>query len=175
MASCVGQGRRGSLGAGGGYCRPLVRPSWCRGSAAAPIRCSGAQVSIWTTSRTIFAVWPLSLEPRRSGLAGVAVPQPATPTGYLTGRAGAVRPHRRSASRLPRPTKDAVQARRLAIEVRFAAMVTQRNGVRLPHPLPRPPVHNERSRPTLGLIKLKLLLRVVEERTDVQEWLIGGA
>ena len=24
-------------------------------------------VSIWTTSRSIFAVWPLSLEPRRSG------------------------------------------------------------------------------------------------------------
>jgi hypothetical protein len=75
MACRIGQGRRGSLGAGVGYCRPLVRPSWCRGSAAAPIRCSGGQVSIWTTTRTIFAVWPLSLEPRRPGLAGVAVPQ----------------------------------------------------------------------------------------------------
>ena len=37
-------------------------------------------VSIWTTTRTISAVWPLSLEPRQLGLAGVVRPQPATPT-----------------------------------------------------------------------------------------------
>ncbi len=64
--------------------------------------------------------------------------------------------------------------RRLAIEVRFAAMETQRNGVRPHFPFPAR-LHNERSRPALGLIKLKLLLRVVEKRTDVQESLIGGA
>ena len=50
-ASCVGQGRRGSLGAGIGYCHLLVRPSWCRSSADLPIRCSGGLVSIWTTNR----------------------------------------------------------------------------------------------------------------------------
>ena len=33
-------------------CHPRVRPSWSRSSAAAPIRCSGGQVSIWTTART---------------------------------------------------------------------------------------------------------------------------
>jgi hypothetical protein len=53
-------------------------------------------------------------------------------------------------------------------------METQRIGVPAPLPLPGR-LRNERGRPAIGLIKLKLLLRVVEERTDVQEWLVGGA
>ena len=48
------------------------------------------RVSIWVTSRTIFVVWPLSLEPRRPGWPAWSVPKPATPTG-LTGKAGTVR------------------------------------------------------------------------------------
>ena len=36
-----------------------------RALSARLTRCSGELVSIWTTSRAIFAVWPLSLEPRR--------------------------------------------------------------------------------------------------------------
>ena len=49
-------------------------------------------VSIWTTSRSIFAVWPLSLEPRRSGWP--AWPSPSeTPCRPATqaGRAGRAR------------------------------------------------------------------------------------
>jgi hypothetical protein len=55
-------------------------------------------------------------------------------------------------------------------------METQRNRVRH-HFLFPARLRNERSPPALalGLIKLKLLLRMVEKRTDVQEWLIGGA
>ena len=43
--------------------KPHQPPRWFRSAAAAPIRCSGGRVSIWTT----LTVWPLSLEPRRSG------------------------------------------------------------------------------------------------------------
>ena len=64
--SCVGQVRRGSLEVGDGSCRPRVPPRWSRSSAAAPIRCSGGQVSIWTTNR-----------------AGSGHPQRAAPVGPM--------------------------------------------------------------------------------------------
>jgi hypothetical protein len=82
--SCVGQGRRGSLEAGDGSCRPRVPPRWSRSSAAAPIRCSGGQVSIWTTNRTIFRSLAAVHGTSAVRLAGVAIPQTQTamPAGY---------------------------------------------------------------------------------------------
>jgi hypothetical protein len=69
-------------------------------------------------------------------------------------------------------TNDASQARRLsAIEVRFGAMETHRNRVRALFPA----ACAMSAAVQRGLIKLKLLLRMVEKRTDVQEPLIGSA
>ena len=62
-------------------CSCIMKPP----SPHVPIRCSGEPVSIWTTSRTIFAAWPLSLEPRAAGVGRRGPsPKPATPAGYLT-------------------------------------------------------------------------------------------
>jgi hypothetical protein len=71
-------------------------------------------------------------------------------------------------------TKDGSQALRL-LEVRFAAMETHRNSEFGPHFLFPARLRNEHGRPALGLIKLKLLLRTVDKRTDVQQRLIGSA
>ena len=62
-------GRRGNLEVGDGSCRPRVPPRWSRSSAAAPIRCSGGRVSIWTTNRA--GEWT----PQRAARVG--------PTAYL--------------------------------------------------------------------------------------------